>query len=76
MVLIIVIPFIVLIITSFINICTKADITPEQESQYREVFKIFDKDGDGNITKNELAKVIKNLGVYNNPIIIANYYPP
>ena len=40
-------------------------ITPEQETEYREAFQLFDKNGDGTITVTELGTVMRQLG--NNP---------
>lgn len=31
-------------------------------SEYREAFKLFDKDGNGSITVEELVAILKNLG--------------
>lgn len=36
--------------------------TPEQLTEYREAFNIFDRDGDGHIDKKELATVLRSLG--------------
>lgn len=33
-------------------------------SDYREAFRLFDKDGDGNITTQELGNVMRSLGQY------------
>ena len=40
-------------------------ITPELETEYREAFALFDKNGDGTITVVELGTVMRSLG--NNP---------
>ena len=40
-------------------------ITAEQQTEYREAFALFDKNGDGTITVNELGTVMRSLG--NNP---------
>ena len=37
----------------------------EKETEYREAFAMFDKNGDGTITITELGSVMKSLG--NNP---------
>ena len=37
-------------------------LTDEQVAEFREAFLVFDKDGDGTITLNELATVMRNLG--------------
>jgi calmodulin len=37
-------------------------LTPEQVSELRDAFKLFDKDGDGTITSVELGVVIRALG--------------
>ncbi|KAM0845481.1 hypothetical protein ACQ4PT_056341 [Festuca glaucescens] len=34
------------------------------ESELRKVFQMFDKNGDGQITKKELGESLKNLGIY------------
>ena len=36
--------------------------TVEQIAEFKEVFALFDKDGDGTITKNELCTVMQSLG--------------
>jgi len=38
------------------------NLTPEQISEFREAFNIFDKDGDGRITAKELGTVMRSLG--------------
>ena len=40
-------------------------ITAEQQTEYREAFALFDKNGDGTITVTELGTVMRSLG--NNP---------
>ena len=40
-------------------------ITSEQQTEYREAFALFDKNGDGTITVTELGTVMRSLG--NNP---------
>ena len=39
-----------------------ARITPEQELEYREAFQMFDKNGDGCISVNELGTVMRSVG--------------
>ncbi|KAF7046135.1 hypothetical protein CFC21_055185 [Triticum aestivum] len=34
------------------------------ESELRKVFQMFDKNGDGQVTKKELSELLKNLGIY------------
>ena len=34
-------------------------LTPEQQSEMREAFALFDKNGDGTITVNELGSVLR-----------------
>ena len=37
-------------------------ITEDQKKEYEEAFSLFDKNGDGTITVNELATVMRSLG--------------
>uniref|UniRef100_A0A8C4T1S0 EF-hand domain-containing protein n=1 Tax=Erpetoichthys calabaricus TaxID=27687 RepID=A0A8C4T1S0_ERPCA len=37
-------------------------LTQEQIAEFKEAFSVFDKDGDGTITTQELATVMKSLG--------------
>ncbi|OJJ59963.1 hypothetical protein ASPSYDRAFT_44365 [Aspergillus sydowii CBS 593.65] len=39
-----------------------ATLSEDQISQYRDVFKIFDKDGNGDISAEELGEVMRSLG--------------
>ncbi|KAH6845627.1 hypothetical protein B0I37DRAFT_380713 [Chaetomium sp. MPI-CAGE-AT-0009] len=38
-------------------------LSPEEVAQYKEVFQIFDKDGTGDITADELGQVMRELGL-------------
>mmetsp|Transcript_2545 Transcript_2545/g.7612 ORF Transcript_2545/g.7612 Transcript_2545/m.7612 type:complete len:152 (+) Transcript_2545:101-556(+) len=38
------------------------ELKPDQEEQYEEAFKLFDRDGDGKITTDELGTVMRSLG--------------
>ncbi|XP_022333553.1 neo-calmodulin-like [Crassostrea virginica] len=38
------------------------NLTEDQIEEYREAFKLFDKDGNGSITVEELVAILKNLG--------------
>lgn len=40
-----------------------SSLTPEQIEEYREAFNLFDKDNSGSISPNELATVMKSLGL-------------
>ncbi|KAH8893889.1 EF-hand [Thozetella sp. PMI_491] len=40
-----------------------AQLSKEEIAQYKEVFDIFDKDGTGDITADELGEVMKSLGL-------------
>ncbi|KAL0934314.1 calmodulin, partial [Colletotrichum truncatum] len=40
-----------------------AALTEEQRAQYKEVFDLFDKDGTGDITAQELGEVMRSLGL-------------
>lgn len=37
-------------------------LSEAQVKEFREAFQLFDKDGDGTITTNEIGTVMKNLG--------------
>ncbi|XP_060577956.1 calmodulin-beta-like [Ruditapes philippinarum] len=39
-----------------------ADFTESQTAEFKEAFRLFDKDGDGKITTKELGTVMKSLG--------------
>jgi calmodulin len=41
---------------------TVADLTSDQREEFREVFDIFDNDGSGSISTDELGTVMKALG--------------
>ncbi|KAM7198708.1 hypothetical protein V8F20_006023 [Naviculisporaceae sp. PSN 640] len=41
----------------------KQVLTPDQIAQFKEVFDVFDKDGTGDITAEELGHVMKELGL-------------
>lgn len=40
---------------------TKHDITPQYREELKEAFNMFDKDGSGSISAEELAIILKNL---------------
>ncbi|KAL2130343.1 hypothetical protein VTI74DRAFT_6569 [Chaetomium olivicolor] len=42
---------------------SSSKLPADQVAQYREVFEIFDKDGTGDITADELGQVMKELGL-------------
>jgi calmodulin len=42
-------------------------LTPEEISEFREIFNLVDKDGGGSITKVELADLMDTLGIDASP---------
>jgi len=40
----------------------KDDLTPEQKKEYKEAFDLFDKDGGGTVTVEELGTVMRSMG--------------
>lgn len=42
-------------------------LTPEEISEFREIFNLVDKDGGGSITKVELAELMDTLGIDADP---------
>jgi len=43
------------------------ELTPAQITEYKEAFKLFDTDGDGTISVQELSTVMKSLGLQPSP---------
>ena len=48
----------------------KHNLAPEQISELKEAFAMFDKDGDGEITEKELGIVMRQLGQEPTPVSI------
>ena len=47
----------------FLELLSKKMGDGDSEDEMRDAFKVFDKDGDGHITADELKKVIKTLNL-------------
>ncbi len=41
---------------------TEMELTDQQKEEFKEVFSLFDKDGDGTISTTELGTVMRTLG--------------
>merc|ERR1712032_78751 len=54
--------FLFLTLTRSMMAITRQSLTPEQLEEFREAFNLFDKNGDGRITSQELGTVMQSLG--------------